>query len=220
VGQQALNYTSVRHNRQGDWGNEFGHRRYGDVLLQPGIRRAEPEVQPPNSGDAASAATSGQAPSGNREYESDNGRREDSHGSNASTSDTVNWLDKIIQPHVEREVLRIKAREAVAKLPPPAPMVQGPNVLAQPKIQISQWKVESQKIQKETENKMPLVVMILGVVGQLVDGLISNGMKANWPKDLIDAIVAASSAIGTAHSLAVTKVQLEAARQVASTPTA
>jgi hypothetical protein len=236
--EQPQHSASVLTNRPGSGGDEPSHRRYGSVLFSPDIRRAEPEMHATSGRVTASAATSGQAASGNREYESDNGRREnrnrsgDASPSSASSNDTegpVSWLENILRPHIEREFYRIKARDALANLPPPAPMIKGPNVLVRNPASLRTdvlreaeiyKQVAVPKIQKRTETDMPLVVMILGVVGQLVDGLISNGMKAGWPKDLIDAIVAASSAIGQAHGLAVTKAQLESARQVSASPTA
>lgn len=65
---------------------------------------------------------------------------------------------------------------------------------------------------------MQIAVMLIGLLGTVADQILTSATKNNWPKDIVDALVAASTAIGQAHSLAVTKSQLESNRQLPASP--
>ena len=56
---------------------------------------------------------------------------------------------------------------------------------------------------------MGAAVLLLNVFGGLAKSILSQATSLKWPQDILDALLAASNAISQAHSLAVTKQQLE-----------
>lgn len=72
----------------------------------------------------------------------------------------------------------------------------------------------------KTEDDMQIAVLLIGLLGTFADQILTQATKNNWPKEIVDALVAASAAIGKAHTLAVTKSGLEENRQLPASPLA